>query len=134
MEYRYGKIRGKQVVRCYLRQWRTGREDDFWAWEEVEAQVRDTPRRGWALVRQLIAACRSDAALMYIAAGPLENLIKWHGYRLGPKIARAAHDDEKVQRALAGIWIDEEYVAFGWWKQQMIEFGFLVPSDISDRE
>jgi hypothetical protein len=47
---RYGKLRSKQVVRRYLRHWRTRRDKDFWAWERVEDAVERTPRRGWALI------------------------------------------------------------------------------------
>jgi hypothetical protein len=130
---RYGKIRPKQVVRCYLRQWRERRDEDFWAWDVVYDVVRTKPSKGWGLVLALIDAAASDEALMYVAAGPLEDLIKLHGYAMAPRIERAAHTNPKLRRALAGVWIDEEYLAFAWWKRQMIAFGYVVAPDTSEQ-
>jgi hypothetical protein len=79
-------------------------EELFWAHEAVDDVVRNSPSEGWALTRELIEAAVDDPALMYVAAGPLEDLLKKHGEHIIDDVITAARRDAKVRRALAGAW------------------------------
>jgi hypothetical protein len=50
------------------------------------------------------ALADSDHALGYIAAGPLEHLLGWHGESWIAKIEERAAIDPKFARTLTGVW------------------------------
>jgi hypothetical protein len=79
-------------------------EELLWAEERVEELVRERPSEGWALTYELLRAAPDDAALMYVAAGPLEDLLKEHGEHVIDDVITAARRDAKVRRALGGVW------------------------------
>ena len=101
-----------QLVDAYLPHarecFRDGDTDrHFDAWEQVDAMVRDRPEEGWLLIRQLIERAADEQMLAYIAAGPLEDLIKWHGPQFIDRIEPQALIDPKFRRALRGVWPSE---------------------------
>src|SRR5262245_7862582 len=58
------------------------REDDaesdrhgFWAWEAVNALVRDEPEQAWSMILRLVELSPDDRILANVAAGPLEDLL-----------------------------------------------------------
>ena len=79
-------------------------EELFCVYEAVDDVVRSSPSDGWALTRELIEAAADDSALMYVAAGPLENLLTKHGERIIDEVITGARRNAKVRRALAGVW------------------------------
>jgi hypothetical protein len=57
----------------YLRQYTTKRDEDFWAWQEVDRIVRSCDLGlAWEITLLLLRKAQTDDALGYIAAGPLE--------------------------------------------------------------
>jgi hypothetical protein len=91
----YLALRGKQGAEA---------EELSWAFDDVVDTVRNSPSDGWALTQGLLDAAEDDAALMYIAAGPLEDLLTTHGEQVIDDVVVAARRDAKVRRALAGVW------------------------------
>jgi hypothetical protein len=79
-------------------------EELFWAWEQVRERVAENPAEGWALTHDLLLAAPDDDALMYVAAGPLEDLLKRAGESVIDDVITAARRDAKVRRALRGVW------------------------------
>jgi hypothetical protein len=43
-----------------------------------------------------------------VAAGPLEDLVAWHGREVIDLIEPRVGDDESLRRALAGIWVGRD--------------------------
>jgi hypothetical protein len=62
---------------------------------------------------------------MYIAAGPFENLFRYHGMLMVPTIAAEAVRNERVRQALSGVWMNEEWPCYAWWVERMREYGYL---------
>lgn len=91
------------LVAAYFEYWKTEREDVFWAWNEVTDKVLYDPDQGWTLVLALIRAAPSDAALSYVAAGPLEDFLCKHGESYLPRLQEVAADP-RVKQALRGVW------------------------------
>lgn len=62
----------------------------------------------------MLRAARDERELLYVAAGPLEDLLCFNGPAVVEEIAAAAASDETVRRALMGVWganqIDPEVV------------------------
>src|SRR5436309_3377158 len=63
--------------------------DDFdWAWAEVEERSHDVS--GLPLILALAKAAPTDVALMYLGAGPLENLLCEHGAEVAQEVEQVA--------------------------------------------
>ena len=75
-----------------------------WAWDELERLVRNEPARALRVVIALIASAPDDATIAYVAAGPLENLLCYHGNEVIDEVERSASRDERFRRALSGVW------------------------------
>jgi hypothetical protein len=76
----------------------------FWAWEHVDRAVRRSPELGIPIVMQLIDDAPDDSALMYVAAGPLEDLLCKHGELVAPELPSLAIDHPRLVQALRGVW------------------------------
>jgi hypothetical protein len=93
----------EEIVDTYLRHYALGEKQDFWAFDEVNQIVRRDPATGWSLTCLLIKKAPSDEALAYVAAGPLEDLLTFHGPALIDHVTVAARADERLQLALSGV-------------------------------
>ena len=119
-----GMFPEEQVVDSYLRHYALKEEQDFWAFDEVNQIVRRDPAAGWRLTRLLVDKASSDEALAYVAAGPLEDLLAFHGPTVIDDVAVAARADERLQLALTGVWLNRASPIWERWFALMNEFGF----------
>ena len=96
------------LVAGYLRHYATQAEADSWAFDEVTDRILDgtDPESAWELVRALIAAA-DEAALDYVGAGPLEEVVRKHAVQLIDRIEAAAKRDPKFGACLGRIWLAE---------------------------
>lgn len=115
-----GKGTGRRVsdefVRQYFREWeiiKSGtRAERVWLNDQpnraadVIDEVFRTGRAGevWECVVALIEAAPTDEALAFVAAGPLENVVRLYGDRLSPLIVARAETDSRLRLALQGVW------------------------------
>ena len=76
----------------------------FWAWEAVEALVRERPEDGWSIITRLVELSPDDRILANVAAGPLENLLNLHAYEFIDRIEEKTRDDAKFRRCVSGVW------------------------------
>lgn len=79
-------------------------EHYFWAWEGLNDLVYKDPERAWPLVHNLAADSPSDKVLGNVAAGPLENLLCYHGQAVIDRVLVAARSDPRFRRCLRGVW------------------------------
>jgi hypothetical protein len=89
---------------AYLRQLETNNPDLFWAFEEVLEICDSDPERAWQLTLTLIAKASNPKSLSYVAAGPLEDLLKNHGSVVIDRVEIAARRDPKFRLALCDVW------------------------------
>lgn len=119
----------KELAEAYLRNHKARNKkprnfDDFWAFEEVSDIVRNDPEEGWRVTSILLAMATTDGVLAYVAAGPLEDLLKKHGPMVIDRIESLARENDRLQLALSGAWINPSYEVYPRWKAMMEEFGF----------
>ena len=62
------------------------------------------PEKAWPLMVKLIEAAPSEEALAFVAAGPLEVLIRTGGDNFEDRIVQCALSDARFRRALEGVW------------------------------
>lgn len=109
----------------YLRHQATKRDEDFWAFEEVDTIVRDGDLdRVWELTLLLLKKAMTDEALGYVAAGPLEDMIRRYGDQALDRVEQACEGDSRIQLALSGVWLPSHSRVLQRWQDFMTKYGF----------
>jgi hypothetical protein len=114
------------IADTFLRHWKEKNTADFWAFERVEEIVRGEPDIALELTLLLVKkAGADDGALAYVAAGPLEDLLKLHGLHVIDRIEQESKTDPRLQLALSGVWgINPGHPLFERWYALMWKYGF----------
>jgi|SRR5690349_2960826 len=79
-------------------------EDQQWAWEKLHRLVRALPERAWPILLRTLELAPSETAVDVIAAGPLEDLLCFHGEAFIERIEKQAKADPHFRFALGGVW------------------------------
>jgi len=112
------------LVDTYLRQHATKRDEDFWAWQEVDRRVKTGDLDlAWEITLLLLRNAPDDA-LGYVAAGPLEDLVDGYGDRALDRLEQACDEDQRLQFALSGIWLLPDSPVLQRWQGLMTKYGF----------
>jgi hypothetical protein len=99
------------LVEVYHRYGAEHHAEDFWAWDRVKQIVCSADaERAWQLVQAIVRSA-PDNRLEYVGAGPVEDLVVYHGRALIDWIVGEASRDSRFQTALASIWLVEEDIA-----------------------
>ena len=99
----------EETIVAWLRHAALGPEDrkDFWAWDAVGDFVYAAPpAAGLDVVLELLRRA-SEEEIGLVIAGPLEELVWYHGAALVDAIEHRASADPDFRAALGGIWISE---------------------------
>lgn len=72
--------------------------------DEILEMADRNPERLWPLLIELVERSPSDEVLHFVAAGPLEDLVGWHGERFIDRLEKRAIHSERFHFALRGIW------------------------------
>ena len=117
------------LAEMYLRQHETKSDEDFWAWEEVDAIVRSGDLDLAWQVTLILLRKASDNALGYVAAGPLEDLIDGYGDKALDLVEEACDGDTRLQFALSGVWLLPHSPVLGRFRALMQKYGFGLTED-----
>lgn len=84
------------------------RQADVWRWadEELRRLVSKEPDTALEIIRAVISEASNRAVLASVAAGPLEDLLSYHGELVIEQVERFAGIDEWFRLALSGVWGD----------------------------
>ena len=86
--------------------WPASRDSkDEWAAELIRATIEAEPDHAWKMILKLIEAADDDAALAYVAAGPLEDLLMLHGADFVRVAEQEAKRSPRVMKALSYVWL-----------------------------
>jgi hypothetical protein len=97
-----------ELAAAYLRHYRTKARRHAFAYEEVETRVSQKGPDlddAWSLVRALVDAAENDRELAYVAAGPLETLVRRFAPELIERIEAASRQDAQFRDALGMIYL-----------------------------
>lgn len=92
------------LAEAYLRHHDTKDPQLDWAFDEVLDIFDSDLERAWRLTLVLIEKASNPAALSYVAAGPLEDLLKHFGVAVIERVEEAARRDPKFRLALGDVW------------------------------
>lgn len=104
-----------ELVDAYLAHFRTKDDSLFWAWEEVDATTNSL-EAGLPLCLALVECAATPAELAYIAAGPLEDLLRRIGAPAVQALEMPARQSAKVREALRQVWLSNDDAAFAQWR------------------
>jgi|ERR1700682_643434 len=94
------------VAQTYFRRGISRDPFDFWAWMLVHELLEPDPEAAWAMILELIDRAPDDEALLYVAAGPLEDFIMFHAAVYIERIEGLARTNPRLKRALSGVWLE----------------------------
>jgi Family of unknown function (DUF6869) len=83
----------------------SGDKSLFWAYDAVADLIDDDPCLAWTIILEILHRAHSEGTFSLAAAGPLEDLIAFHGRNLIDRIEQQADGDETLRRALFGVWL-----------------------------
>jgi len=110
----------QELARAYLAGMR-GLPEPQDAYADVLEACNDF-EKGLEVTLALIAEARTEGELAYVAAGPLEDMLKLHGARAIPALEAAAESSENVRKALSGVYLSEHHEAFSEWRRLVSKY------------
>jgi len=85
-----------------------GDGEHFWAYMEVAELVRSNPERAWQLTVIMLHSAQDSLYRAYVAAGPLEDLLAWHGSQFIDRAESLAASQPWFLEGLSGIYVRAE--------------------------
>ena len=95
-----------ELVTAYFAYQQTHDDALAWAWEAVDGSGFHEPRRKLEQLLVLLAAAPDDWQIGLLAAGPLEDLMRYQGDAVIDKVETEARRNPRLRQALAGIWLE----------------------------
>ncbi len=96
-----------KLVDDYFEFWTCRDESLFWACEEIDDLVREEAEVGWAIVQKLLSAARSREDLGYVASGPLEDLLRYHGATVKAPVLKELLTNDRLRYALGRAYLSD---------------------------
>lgn len=81
-------------------------ESNFWAHEDLADLCYTNPNDAWQVILALVQASEADALLQAIGAGPLADLMIFHGEDYIGHVENQADADSRFRQAMSGAWLD----------------------------
>lgn len=82
-------------------------EDAFWSYMKLGELVNEMPDDAWKAIHEIRKMNGSDHILSNLAAGPLEDLLVYHGEDFIDRIEDACKEDDQLRRLLGATWQNE---------------------------
>jgi len=79
----------------------------FWAYDALADLIHHEPSLAWTVIVEIVHRAPAGKAFDLAAAGPLEDLIAWHGHDVIHLIEQRALDDETIREALSRVWLSQ---------------------------
>ena len=87
---------------------RRSADEAWWAWEKIEERVRSKPEEAIEMLTVVADAAPDDAALAYLGAGPVENLLCYYQSPVViDRVDEAARRNVNFRKALRCAWFDD---------------------------
>jgi hypothetical protein len=76
----------------------------FSAHKKMYALTRNDPEMAWSIIKIMWKLDSSEKILANIAAGPLEDLLVYHGEKFIDRVEEAAQNDPIFKKMLGAVW------------------------------
>ena len=103
---------------------------NWWAHKALEELIRENPSQGLRALENIAHRAEGDLMLLgMLAAGPLEDLLAWHGENIIGEVEALAKRDPAIRRCLAGVWQNQMSDEIFARVQRSAEPGFKFPNE-----
>lgn len=75
-------------------------DTNFWAYEEMQRLVVHNPKKALSLIIHILELTDNEYVLSNLAAGPLEDLLRFHGQFISQEIAILAENNDRFHELL----------------------------------
>lgn len=82
-------------------------DDDFWAFEELNDLACDSPFDAWECIKDIFDQTSSESVLKNLAAGPLEELLFYHGASIIDELEILSRQNPLFAKLVKGVWSGE---------------------------
>ena len=83
-----------------------GYEDHSWAVDEVINFAANKPNDLWEIILEILALDDSEEIVKAVGAGPLEDLMVYHGEQFIDEIEKQAAKSNAFKTAMQNVWLD----------------------------
>jgi len=105
-------------------------DENFWAHDCMDTIVGEMPELGLKLIVFALNYFKEPLEIGVLAAGPLENLVHFHGARMIDAIEREAEENEQFRFLLSGIWGESDVDPQIWHRiQKAVQSGPWIDKD-----
>lgn len=98
------KIAETWITLYYLPEDSQERRENFWAFNELVGLCNDDPESCWKVIHLIRQLDGNDKILANLAAGPLEDLLVYHGNDFIDRIESLAKKDPQFKKLLGAVW------------------------------
>ena len=91
---------------CGFKQGSAEYESRFWAWEELNDATSESPEIAWTIICEILKKTDSDQVIGNLAAGPLEDMMRYHDRFTMEKIKNEIQGNPKLKKCMADVWLD----------------------------
>jgi hypothetical protein len=92
-----------QVARALCEYYRSGGDPDAWAAECVSELIMESPQMAFDFILRALAVFEAVEDVALLAAGPLEDLLDYHGERIIDRIEAEAAASARFRLLLSGV-------------------------------
>lgn len=89
---------------CYASEESAEKENGFWAFDEVVSLTELHPQGALSLISLVIELDHSEKIVANLGAGPLEDLLVYHGDSCINKVVQKINEDENWKRVAQNVW------------------------------
>jgi hypothetical protein len=79
----------------------------FWAFMEMNELIKENPELAWLLIKKILETDNSIKIIQNLSAGPLEDLLVYHGDQFIDRIEAEAKNNPDFAKLLGGVWKNE---------------------------
>jgi hypothetical protein len=72
--------------------------------EQLDKLCRKQPELCWEIIVEILHTPHHESVDWNLAAGPLEDLLAWHGAKFIDRVEERAQSDPKFKELLGGVW------------------------------
>lgn len=83
------------------------RSFSYWAFSRLDELVRSDPEVAWNVIGVIYQLDSTDQILANLAAGPVEDLLVYHGDRFIDRVETLAKSDAIFRKLLGAVWQNE---------------------------
>jgi hypothetical protein len=98
----------KRLASEWLDYAESGNKDLFWAYDLLSDLIDEDAGLAWEIILDLLHRAPTESTFGLAAAGPLEDLVAWHGREVIDLIEHRARRDELLRRALSALWVGRD--------------------------